>query len=210
MIGMMNSGAETSVEFYAAARQSSLYDNRKLSRDFRTYTPEGRVLINGEPLSPHGAEEMWSKLIIKSAAQKIIKNESGTLAKIRRLSEKLKFRKSTTNPKSAAISDDFATIVTKAAQNQRAEQAAIYNSVGKSDEEEPQDTRYVTTIRIESMDLDEQITDPIPPALLEEDSVLARLYVESERLEREQRGHDSGKGSLETVSHDSDVIVEKF
>ncbi|KAK5967140.1 hypothetical protein GCK32_008037, partial [Trichostrongylus colubriformis] len=96
MIGIMNCGHDTSVEFYASNRQSSLYQ-RKTSKDSRTYTPEGRVLINGVPETQECPDEMWRSLICKAITTRVMedaKNEelqkdSSPLAVIRRFSSRL-------------------------------------------------------------------------------------------------------------------------
>uniref|UniRef100_A0A1I7UDH5 Uncharacterized protein n=1 Tax=Caenorhabditis tropicalis TaxID=1561998 RepID=A0A1I7UDH5_9PELO len=176
MIGMMNSGAESSVEFYAAARQSSLYEPRKRSNQSRTYTPEGRVLVNGAPLSPVlAADDLWKNMIIKAAAQKMVKDtvekkESGPMATIRRLSEKLKLKKSKSS-------------------------AAMMNLDLEVPVEEPASSKpFVTNIRIEEVDFQPSLERP--QILFEESSILPRLLEES--VDR-----DSGKGSIdeETVVH---------
>lgn len=207
MIGMMNSGAESSVEFYAAARQSSLYEPRKKSNQSRTYTPEGRVLVNGAPLSPIlNADDLWKNMIIKAAAQKMIKEncekkESGPMATIRRLSEKLKLKKSKSS--AAMMNLDLDLDIPEVAE---------VESSSKSIEEP---TQFVTNIKIDEVDpavFFVQHSDSVdrPKILFEESSVLARLLEESsliDRMEKEMsQEKDSGKGSID----DDSVVVHKM
>ncbi|KAK6024390.1 hypothetical protein OSTOST_09798 [Ostertagia ostertagi] len=91
----MNCGSDSSVEFYASNRQSSLYE-RKVSKDSRTYTPEGRVLINGMPETQESPDDMWRSLICKAITTRVMKDvepqQSGPLAVIRRFSSRLGYR----------------------------------------------------------------------------------------------------------------------
>ncbi|CAI2340934.1 unnamed protein product [Caenorhabditis sp. 36 PRJEB53466] len=200
MIGMMNSGAESSVEFYAAARQSSLYEPRKRSNQSRTYTPEGRILVNGAPLSPTlDADDMWKSVIIKAAAQKMIKEncerkESGPLATFKRLSEKLKLKKT----KSSAAMMNLELDLPEVAEVESSSQPAPAE-------------QFVTNIRIEVVESAFSVQHESverPHLLFEETSVLARLLEESslmDKMEKELAEKDSGKGSS-----DEESVVHKM
>ncbi|CAJ0959787.1 unnamed protein product, partial [Mesorhabditis belari] len=100
MIGIMNCG-DDSVEFYASARQSSLYRHPPIKQK-RTYTADGRVFIDGIPLTTEPpAEQKWHDLISKIMAMRLMKIDSmeqqGPMAAIRRLSTKLKLTKTLSN-----------------------------------------------------------------------------------------------------------------
>ncbi|EGT59596.1 hypothetical protein CAEBREN_21783 [Caenorhabditis brenneri] len=207
MIGMMNSGAESSVEFYAAARQSSLYEPRKKSNQSRTYTPEGRVLVNGAPLSPIlNADELWKNMIIKTAAQKMIKDncekkESGPMATIRRLSEKLKLKKSKSSAAMMNLDLDLP---------EEPEVAKIESSSRAP----ASPSTFITNIKIEEVDQPAffvQHTESVdrPETLFNKDEtkILARLLEESslmDRVEKDFAEKDSGKGSFD------DEVVHKM
>lgn len=232
MIGMMNSGVESSVEFYASARQSSLYDPAKKISHNRTYTAEGRILVDGAPLSPTAsANDLWSNTILRGFATNMVleyeKPKEGALAKIRRLSEKLTKRRSksagklettTTTTMTAAVSNnnnnnnnDFFSVVKNAQK--------VDASVDKTQLTEP---NHVTIIRIDSG----ATVEERPQKLFPEDSMLARLMEDTafftEKLSRVNdprssrrvswQCRDSGKGSLEDPSNDSipHKIVERF
>ncbi|EFO85818.1 hypothetical protein CRE_01995 [Caenorhabditis remanei] len=214
MIGMMNSGAESSVEFYAAARQSSLYEPRKKSNQSRTYTPEGRVLVNGAPLSPTlDADDLWKNMIIKAAAQKMIKEncekkESGPMATIRRLSEKLKLKKSKSS--AAMMNLDLDLDIPEVTKVESSSKAPLPTQSFIP-------SQFVTNIKIEEVDPSVFFVQPSesvdrPQMLFDESSVLARLLEESsriDRMEKEFAEKDSGKGSIDDDSSAS-VVVHKL
>lgn len=206
---MMNSGAESSVEFYAAARQSSLYEPRKKSSQSRTYTPEGRVLVNGAPLSPTlDPQDLWKNMIIKTAAQKMIrenceKKETGPMATIRRLSEKLKLKKSKSSAAMMNLDLDLDQKIPEVSEIESSSTTAVPQS--------PQ--QFVTNIRIEEANpvffVQQSESLDRPHMLFEETSVLARLLEESsqiDKMEKDFAEKDSGKGSID----DDSVVVHKL
>ncbi|CAP21976.2 Protein CBG00664 [Caenorhabditis briggsae] len=206
MIGMMNSGAESSVEFYAAARQSSLYDARKRSNPLRTYTPEGRVLVNGAPLSPTlDANDLWKNMIIKTAAQKMIrenceKKESGPMATIKRLSEKFKLKKSKSS--AAMMNLDLDLDIPEVAE---VESSSKNLETPKTTVISKAPTQFVTNITIDESDFVQPVDRP--QMLFEDTSVLARLMEESALMDKmEKESKDSGKGSID----DEMVVVHKM
>ncbi|PIC44359.1 hypothetical protein B9Z55_004749 [Caenorhabditis nigoni] len=202
---MMNSGAESSVEFYAAARQSSLYESpRKRSNPLRTYTPEGRVLVNGAPLSPTlDANDLWKNMIVKTAAQKMIrenceKKESGPMATIKRLSEKLKLKKSKSS--AAMMNLDLDLDIPEVAEVE----SSSRNPVPETTVIQKAPVQFVTNITI-----DENV-QPVdrPQMLFEDTSVLARLMEESALMDKmEKESKDSGKGSIDD---ETTVVVHKM
>uniref|UniRef100_A0A8R1EAX8 Uncharacterized protein n=1 Tax=Caenorhabditis japonica TaxID=281687 RepID=A0A8R1EAX8_CAEJA len=205
MIGMMNSGAESSVEFYAAARQSSLYEPRKKSNQSRTYTPEGRILINGQPLSPRlDPDDMWKNVIIKAAAQKMIKEnlerkESGAIATFKRFSEKLKLKKSKSSAAMMNLDLNLPEVtVTDTTESSSVDQPKTL----KSNTED-----YVTNIRIEVVEPSHESSIDRPQILFDDISVFDRLYEESSLVDeiQEKQEKDSGKGNS-----DEESVVHKM
>ena len=82
MIGMMNSGGDTPVEFYATHKrpehlqQPSLY-RRPVPKATFTYTVDGRHVDNeGNVLEKRSPEEMWQSLIMKMVSTGICRQIS--------------------------------------------------------------------------------------------------------------------------------------
>jgi len=82
MIGMMNSGGDTPVEFYATHKrpellqQASLY-RRPPPKAMFTYTQDGRhVDAQGNVVEKRSPEEMWSDLIMKMVSTGICRHIS--------------------------------------------------------------------------------------------------------------------------------------
>ncbi|KAJ1346111.1 hypothetical protein KIN20_000803 [Parelaphostrongylus tenuis] len=110
MLGIMNVGSDASVEFYASASQNSIYDRRP-SRDIRTYTNEGRVLINGVPEVQDSADELWRSIISKAVSREVMteytQEKKGPIAIIRRISSRaLSSQKPNVTPMAEEIEED--------------------------------------------------------------------------------------------------------
>ncbi|CAI4221493.1 unnamed protein product [Auanema sp. JU1783] len=199
MIGMMNGGSD-SVEFYGAARQSSLYAERH-KKDSRTYTPEGRVFINGNPVFQESPEDMWQSVIHKILTKRFIANaeskaNSGPLQALRRLSSKLR-------------------------PNQVKEMKNGNEMSAKS--EIPS---HVTVIRINSIDNSRLLKANPPPrpadaiTAFDNSSILRRLLEERALLDEEKNEiiesddvtPDSGRASFDESGEvvNSNVVVERF
>ncbi len=69
MIGMMNMGGDA--DFYAAARQSSLYKDRNSRRSTIEYTTGGRKMLNGKPQTEESPDEMWEQLLLRAITAKV-------------------------------------------------------------------------------------------------------------------------------------------
>ncbi|ETN77025.1 hypothetical protein NECAME_11346 [Necator americanus] len=212
MIGIMNVGSDSSVEFYASARASSLYE-RKPSKDSRTYTTDGRVLINGVPEVQDTPDDLWRNLIYKAVASRVVKeaeiNETGPLAVIRKFSSRLRFgRKSSTLQKKPPEEEEK--------------------------EEEKSDREHVTIIRIKTVkpnrtmmevEEEEQPNKEDKSSIQDDDGtgdelriyaqegILKRLMEEKAMIERQmgnismEWGSDSARTSID---EESDIIVERF
>ncbi|EYC09996.1 hypothetical protein Y032_0058g2930 [Ancylostoma ceylanicum] len=201
MIGIMNVGSDSSVEFYASARTSSLYQ-RKPSKDSRTYTADGRVLINGVPEVQDSPDDLWRNLIYKAVTTRVVKDvetkETGPLAVIRRFSSRLGFRPKPTVRRSASPDEEK--------------------------QEEKQDREHVTIIRIKTVHKrpEEKSSEETPSQTDDDDdelriyaqeSILKRLMEEKAMIEGKmgnismEWGSDSGRTS---INEESDIIVERF
>ncbi|PAV67032.1 hypothetical protein WR25_18379 isoform B [Diploscapter pachys] len=170
MISMMNGGGgsdHTPVEFYSAARSSSLYRNT-VDKHKRSYTENGRVLVDGNPISPvHNASEMWSNVLVRGLTQQITKDiktekESGTWAKLRRFSSKMRLTKQK--------SDDFAL---------QMNEDRLAQVEGQGEQQASRGTGYVTMIEVYGVE--------------DEDTHIVQIEEEDEDSKSET---DSGKGSI--------------
>lgn len=202
MIGIMNVGSDSSVEFYASARQSSLYA-RKPSKDSRTYTPEGRVLINGIPEVQDTPEDLWRSLIFKAVTTRVVKEveakePSGPLAIIRRFSSKFGFRQSQNTEQPT--------------QSENAE-------ASKDNRKSSDDQKHVTIIRVKTVQNkdnkaaieDGTLDDELH--IYAQESILKRLMEEKAMIEKQvgdvsmEWATDSGRASLDD---EHDIVVERF
>ncbi|KJH51985.1 hypothetical protein DICVIV_01796 [Dictyocaulus viviparus] len=205
MIGIMNAGCDdSSVEFYASARQSSLYA-RKPSKDSRTYTNEGRVLINGVPEVQDTPDELWRSLISRAVTDEAMKNVthkgkgSCPLAIIRRFSSNLGFGKSPNIAKKASSVNDENEIETKG------------------------DGRYVTIVRIKTIHKKQQEDYKKKPGNDDEQDDEVRIYAEEGVLKclmEEKAMFESEIGEIsmewatdrnpEIIDEETDIVVERF
>ncbi|KHJ96469.1 hypothetical protein OESDEN_03567 [Oesophagostomum dentatum] len=205
MIGIMNCGSDAGVEFYASARTSSLYQ-RKPSKDERTYTADGRVLINGVPEVQGTPDDLWRNLIYKAVTTRAMKDidpnktGEGPLAVIRRFSSRLGF-------------------------GHKANVAA--NSAPEAEEKpaEKEDREHVTIIRVKTVHKkkeQEKSSDATSSQgdededelrIYAQESILKRLMEEKAMIEKQmgnismEWGSESARTSIDEAS---DIIVERF
>ncbi|CAI5442090.1 unnamed protein product [Caenorhabditis angaria] len=213
MITIMNENSF--VDVYSAPRQSSLYDNRKRSKESRTYTENGRIMINGEPKSPIGeVDDMWKNVIVTANAKRMVKKyekteKKGALATFRRISAKLKLVKSV-NKSSSSSSSTLKNRVDQKKNIDENEQKKVANSRSEpclNCEFVQMASNFVTNIRIDSND-DDEIVETNPNKMdrpsflnLRDDGIIAKLLEESyhEKKMKNHRETDSGKGSMDQV-----------
>ncbi|WKX98075.1 hypothetical protein Q1695_013623 [Nippostrongylus brasiliensis] len=216
MIGIMNVGSDTSVEFYASARQSSLYA-RKPSKDSRTYTADGRVLINGVPETRDTPEDLWRSLIVKAVTSRAVKDVearessgfinrtsfSGPLAVIRRFSSKLRFQKS---QKDSVLNEEH--------------EPSKLGPAGRTGATETNgdDQKHVTVIRVKTVQKkndnhsEDMMNDEV--RIYAQEGILKRLMEEKAMIEKEMGGvtmewaTDSGRASLD--EEHEEIVVERF
>ncbi|WKX98074.1 hypothetical protein Q1695_013623 [Nippostrongylus brasiliensis] len=207
MIGIMNVGSDTSVEFYASARQSSLYA-RKPSKDSRTYTADGRVLINGVPETRDTPEDLWRSLIVKAVTSRAVKDveareSSGPLAVIRRFSSKLRFQKS---QKDSVLNEEH--------------EPSKLGPAGRTGATETNgdDQKHVTVIRVKTVQKkndnhsEDMMNDEV--RIYAQEGILKRLMEEKAMIEKEMGGvtmewaTDSGRASLD--EEHEEIVVERF
>ncbi|VDO05454.1 unnamed protein product [Haemonchus placei] len=230
MIGIMNCGSDSSVEFYASNRQSSLYQH-KTSKDSRTYTPEGRVLINGKPEIPETPDDLWRSLICRAITTRVMKDpdsppkESGPLAVIRRFSSRLGIRsnRGSVEKKTMEKNDENDNDTETGENNQSGgdENGENGGDVEKKD-------NHVTIIKVKAMhrkkdgDDDEEKEHSGDESDREEfriyahDSILKRLMEEKAMIEKEMG--DAGDIEMEwakdksrvSVNEDHDMIIERL
>ncbi|CAD6195823.1 unnamed protein product [Caenorhabditis auriculariae] len=212
MLGVMNNPTDSQVEFYSAARPSSLYAQCRKSSDVRSYWEDGRVMINGEPASPISAEELWRSVIIKGLATSMIKSyekpKEGPLDIIRRLSSKF----SLSRPKSRK-----SKATKRSNKSQKSYKEDIEQALKEANEEQE---KHVTIIRIDTIRKDSHpptvhFSDDVnsPKVIVPNDGILARLMEEEEstrlHVDRPKTWNvDSGKGSLdESETNNSRAVV---
>nr|CDJ93618.1 Hypothetical protein CBG00664 [Haemonchus contortus] len=230
MIGIMNCGSDSSVEFYASNRQSSLYQ-RKPSKDTRTYTPEGRVLINGKPEVPETPDDLWRSLICRAITTRVMKDpnspkESGPLAVIRRFSSRLGIRSNRGSVEKETMEkndeNDNDTGTGENNENGGGENGESGGDVEKKD-------NHVTIIKVKTMnrkkedDGDEKKeersgdeSDQEEFRIYAHDSILKRLMEEKAMIEKEMG--DVGDIEMEwakdksrvSVNEDHDMIIERL
>ncbi|CAJ0604661.1 unnamed protein product [Cylicocyclus nassatus] len=212
MIGIMNCGSDASVEFYASNRASSLYQ-RKASKDERTYTADGRVLINGVPETQDTPAELWRSLIYKAATARVIKEmedkDGGPLAVIRRFSSRLGLRRNPTAVKESIPVEDVE------------ENEELFE--GKT-QKEKKEREHVTIIRIKTLHKNPEMEaaheipiqeqeDGDELRIYAQESILKRLMEEKAMIERQmgnismEWGSDSAHTSIDETA---DIIVERF
>ncbi|MFH4975661.1 hypothetical protein AB6A40_002370 [Gnathostoma spinigerum] len=131
MLGMMNcGGGDTPADFYAASRPSSLYNREKYlskAKETLSYSADGRLLIDGQPIQRESPEEMWRQLLNRYIAYK--------------MEEDLKMKSK--QPRSSRIMKQWSTYFlgrTKIERTQKRRLSETYNG--------PQEQIFITTIKV--------------------------------------------------------------
>ncbi|KAI6216458.1 hypothetical protein M3Y99_01821000 [Aphelenchoides fujianensis] len=73
MIGIMNQGSDQGVEFYSAAKRSSLYNNTR-RRETISYLEDGRTLLDGHVVEEQSPDQMWSSLLLRVACHSLCRD----------------------------------------------------------------------------------------------------------------------------------------
>ncbi|VDM53777.1 unnamed protein product [Angiostrongylus costaricensis] len=223
MLGMMNVGSDAQVEFYASARQSSLYA-RKPSKDSRTYTNEGRVLINGVPEVQDSPDELWRSLICKAVSGEVMRGvtreNGGPLAIIRRISSRLllgqKPKVAVARVESEKDDDNKKNVtVVRIKTMHRKLPKKVIKRVRNDDDDEDNDNDYDddNDAAANGHDNDDDDDDEEEVRIYAEEGILKCLMEKKAIFEREM-GEISMEWTTdhdpETIDDENDIVVERF